>query len=39
MLDEVKNKNIESLRVLSHISVPDLGGLSVDRTLADYVAK
>jgi hypoxia up-regulated 1 len=26
-LDEVKNKNIESLRVLSHVSVSNAGGL------------
>ena len=28
--DEVRDKNIESMRVLSHVSVPDVGGLKVD---------
>jgi len=37
-LDEVKSKNIESLRVLSHVSVPNVGGLQVDKELADFIA-
>lgn len=28
--DEVKDKNIESMRVLSHVSIPNFGGLHVD---------
>ncbi len=39
VLDEVKNKNIEALKVLSHVSISDVGGLSVDKTLAEHVAK
>lgn len=36
--DEGRNKNIESLRVLSHVVVEDVGGLSIDRAIADYLA-
>lgn len=37
-LDQAKNKNIESMRVLSHVSVSNVGGLQFDRQLAEYVA-
>lgn len=37
-LDEAKGKNIESLRVLSHVSVSGLGGLALDEVLAEYAA-
>ncbi len=36
-LDPVREKNIESMRVLSHVSVPNLGGLEVDKYLADHI--
>jgi molecular chaperone DnaK (HSP70) len=36
--DAVKEKYIESMRVLSHISVPNIGGLSIDEQLASYIA-
>ncbi len=36
--DEGKGKKIESLRVLSHIVVEDVGGLSVDNAIADYLS-
>jgi len=37
--DEQRNKNIESLRVLSHIVVENVGGLSIDRAIADYLSE
>ena len=37
-MDETKGKNIESLRVLSHVSVSGLGGLALDEVLAEYAA-
>jgi molecular chaperone DnaK (HSP70) len=36
--DETKGKNVESLRVLSHIVVEDVGGLQVDRAIADHLS-
>ena len=33
-----KGKSVESLRVLSHVSVPGVGGLAVDASMAEYVA-
>lgn len=33
-----KGKSVESLRVLSHVSVPNVGGLDVDASIAEYVA-
>lgn len=38
-VDPVREKNIESMRVLSHISIPNFGGLQVNLGLAEYVAK
>lgn len=37
--DTVREKNIESMRVLSHVSVPNFGGLRVDLALAEHVAR
>ena len=37
-VDPVREKNIESMRVLSHVSIPDFGGLKIDTMLAEYVA-
>ena len=36
--DPVKDKNIESMRVLSHVSLPNVGGIQFDNLLAEYVA-
>lgn len=36
--DEAKGKNIESMRVLSHVSLSGLGGLALDEALAEYAA-
>ena len=36
--DPVREKYIESMRVLAHVSVPNMGGLQVDKDLAEYIA-
>lgn len=36
--DDAKGKNIESLKVLSHVVVEDVGGLFVDKEIANYLA-
>lgn len=37
--DEVKGKNIESLKVLSHKVVEDVGGLRIDQAIADHLSE
>ena len=37
--DEAKGKNVESLRVLSHVVVEDVGGLQVDKAIADHLSE
>lgn len=38
-VDPVREKNIESMRVLSHVSISNFGGLQIDTMLAEYVAE
>ena len=38
-LDQAKGKNIQSLKVLSHLVVEDVGGLQVDREISNYLAE